>query len=69
MRGGGEPVQLVVAEDVDDEARQIVDRIKAWTGWDPADERAPGRGGPFAVNLDSRSAEERQDGPVGCGRR
>jgi superfamily I DNA/RNA helicase/RecB family exonuclease len=41
-RGGGEPVQLVVAEDVDDEARQIVDRIKAWTGWDPADERAPG---------------------------
>ncbi|MBI3748370.1 MAG: UvrD-helicase domain-containing protein [Chloroflexi bacterium] len=33
-RGLGDPVELVVATDVDDEARQIVDRIKAWTGWD-----------------------------------
>ena len=33
------PVELVVATDVDDEARQIVDRIKAWTGWDPSAER------------------------------
>jgi DNA helicase-2/ATP-dependent DNA helicase PcrA len=37
-RGSGHPVELVVATDVDDEARQIVDRIKAWTGWDPSRE-------------------------------
>ena len=39
-RGSGEPVELVVAMDVTDEAREIVDRIKAWTGWDPSAERA-----------------------------
>ena len=48
-RGDGEPVQLVVAEDVDDEARQIVDRIKAWTGWDPAHGRRAPAWSEFAV--------------------
>jgi superfamily I DNA/RNA helicase/RecB family exonuclease len=38
-RGSGHAVELVIATDVDDEARQIVDRIKAWTGWDPSAER------------------------------
>src|SRR5205814_2141635 len=39
-RGMGDPVELVVATDVEDEAREIVDRIKAWTGWDSSDEIA-----------------------------
>ncbi len=42
-RGPGDPVELVVATDVDDEARAVVDRIKAQSGWDPVatDAQAP----------------------------
>ncbi|MFV2064575.1 MAG: ATP-dependent helicase, partial [Chloroflexota bacterium] len=37
MRGTGAAVEIVTATDAADEARQIVDRIKAWTGWQPGD--------------------------------
>jgi len=40
IRGSGHPVELVIATDVEDEARQIVDRVKAWTGWDPGNPTA-----------------------------
>jgi DNA helicase II / ATP-dependent DNA helicase PcrA len=40
-RGAGDPVELVIAADIDDEARQIVDRIKVWTGWDPSNASGP----------------------------
>ncbi len=49
-RGSGAPVELVVATDLEDEARQVVDRIKALAGWEPGD---PASGEPdwrrFAV--------------------
>jgi superfamily I DNA/RNA helicase/RecB family exonuclease len=41
IRGPGDPVELVVAADAEDEARAIVDRIKAQTGWDPSQPDAP----------------------------
>lgn len=40
-RTGASPVELVVATDVEDEARQVVERIKALSGWDPSDAAAP----------------------------
>ena len=42
-RGPGDPVELVVATDIEDEARAVVDRIKAQSGWDPVatDAQAP----------------------------
>ena len=49
-RGPGPAVELVVAADVEDEARQIVDRIKALSGWDPGAPGAAQAGWPrFAV--------------------
>ena len=39
-RGAGEPVDLVVAADPEGEARELVERIKWLTGWDPSAERA-----------------------------
>ena len=49
-RGPGEPVELVVATDVEDEARQVVDRIKAQSGWDPvASDAEPPDWSRFAV--------------------
>ncbi len=49
-RGPGEPVELVVATDAEDEARQVVDRIKARSGWDPvASDAEPPDWSRFAV--------------------
>lgn len=50
VRGPGDPVELVIATDMEDEARQVVDRIKAATGWDPSQTDAPQpRWSDFAV--------------------
>ena len=39
-RGAGVPVELVVAGDTEEEAREIVDRIKRWSGWDAGRDQA-----------------------------
>jgi hypothetical protein len=38
-RSSGEAVEIMVASDVEDEARRIVDRIKALGGWDDRADR------------------------------
>ena len=49
-RGPGDPVEVVVATDLEDEARQVVDRIKARSGWDPvASDAEPPDWSRFAV--------------------